>query len=679
MLIHRAFAGVTHWRQGACPLRLGIGGFLMKDGSNTVIFCWFVWVSVLLAGATLLLAGQPLLAQNEDGVTRIAQPRLILNPPNLDPRAKAQLATAAEFGVFNQFSFSDHIRESGITFQHRVVEDAAKTYKAVHYDHGTGLAVADVDGDGLLDVLFVNQVGGNELWRNTGGGKFENITEQAGIAMSDRISVAASFADIDNDGDPDLYITAVRSGNKLFENIGGGRFRDITESSGTGIKAHSSGVVFFDYDRDGKLDMFVSNVGQYTSELVREARHGDIEYTFHDGYEDAFSGHLIPQRTENSVLFRNLGENRFEDVTAAVGLEDGSWSGDASAADLNGDGWPDLYLLNMQGHDQYFENQQGERFINRSREIFPKTSWGAMGIRIFDWNNDGLMDVFVTDMHSDMSEHIGPDMEHHKSDIKWDEDHLRSGGQSIFGNSFFQQKADGSFEEISDRIGVENYWPWGLSTGDLNADGYQDAFITSSMNYPFRYAVNSLLLNDQGKRFRDAEFILGVEPRKNRETAKAWFQLDCDGADATNSFCENRSGTVEVWGALGSRSSAMFDLDEDGDLDIVTNEFNSEPMVLISNLTEKKPGLKFLKVRLQGTRSNRDGIGARVEVRTDRGSYVQVNDGKSGYLSQSQMPLYFGLGDAKEIREVQVTWPSGAEQRLSSGLGMNTLLQISEP
>ncbi len=630
--------------------------------------------------AALLLSSAPwLTAQEEAAVTRIAQPRMILNPPNLAPREAAQKATAADFEVFNQFGFADQVRDSGITFQHRVVEDAAKTYKAVHYDHGNGLAVADVDGDALPDVLFLNQVGSNELWRNTGSGTFENITAKAGIAMADRISVSASFADIDNDGDADVYITAVRSGNRLFENNGDGTFRDITEASGTGIQAHSSGVVFFDYDRDGLLDLFVCNVGQYTSELIRQAESGGVEYTFYDGFSDAFSGHLFPERTENSVLFRNLGNNRFEDVTAAMGLQDGSWSGDASAADLNRDGWPDLYLLNMQGHDQYFENQQGEGFVNRRSEVFPKTSWGAMGIRVFDWNNDGRLDIFVTDMHSDMSEHIGMEKEHQKSDIQWDEAHLQSAGMSIFGNSFFQQQADGSFTEISPEIGAENYWPWGLSTGDLNADGFQDAFITASMNYPFRYGVNSLLLNERGKRFRDAEFILGVEPRKNRETAKAWFRLDCDGTDVANSFCENRSGIVEVWGALGSRSSALFDLDEDGDLDIITNEFNAEPMVLVSNLSEKMPGLRFLKISLQGSKSNRDGIGARVEVTTNQGSYVQVNDGKSGYLSQSRMPLYFGLGGASAIQQVQVTWPSGTVQQLDSGLELNGALLIREP
>jgi len=640
-----------------------------------LLLCFFV----IFGQTALAQAEVETEAKAEQGITRIAQPRMVVNPPYLPQRAAAQLATAGEFTVFNGFSFMDRVEESGIGFQHRAVEDAGKTYKAVHYDHGNGLAVADVDNDGLLDVLFLTQAGSNELWRNLGAGRFENITGRAGIAMADRISVAASFADIDNDGDADLYITAVRKGNQLFENLGDGRFRDISESSGTAHQAHSSGVVFFDYNRDGLLDMFVCNVGQYTSELVRKASNTGVDYTFFDGYTDAFSGHLFPQRTENSVLYRNMGNNRFENVTAALGLEDGSWSGDASAGDINGDGWPDLYLLNMQGHDQYFENQQGERFVNRRNEVFPRTSWGAMGIRMFDWNNDGLLDIFVTDMHSDMSEHISPDREEEKSNIKWDEKHLRSGGMSIYGNSFFQQASDGSFAEVSSAIGAENYWPWGLSTGDLNADGYQDAFLTSSMNFPFRYGVNSLLLNDHGQQFRDAEFILGVEPRRNGRTAKAWFRLDCDDEDKSNSYCQDRSGTVEVWGALGSRSSALFDLDEDGDLDIVTNEFNAEPMVLISDLSEKLAGLRFLKISLQGSKSSRDAIGARVEVKTDKGRYVQFNDGKSGYLSQSRMPLYFGLGDAGAIESVTVVWPSGKQQDLSTDLQLNQLLKIVEP
>ena len=626
-------------------------------------------------------------------VTRVGQPRTVFGPPNLGKRRQDQLDTAAHFKVFHAFRFTDRQPESGITFRHRSVEDTARTYKAVHYDHGNGISVADVDNDGRVDILFVTQAGGNELWRNSGGGKFENITDKAGVALPDRISVSASFADIDNDGDADLYITTVRAGNRLFENVGGGAFRDITDASGTGHKGHSSGAVFFDYDNDGLLDLFLTNVGQYTSEKLRQASNDGVEYEFHDGYSDAFAGHLKPERFEQSILYRNEGGNRFVDVSQQVGLQDMGWAGDAAAGDINGDGWADLYVLNMQGDDQYYQNLEGKRFVNKGREVFPRTSWGAMGIRIFDWNNDGLMDIFITDMHSDMGENIGIEREKDKSEISAAAIVVRGGfgtgdesGQdlshatSIYGNSFFEQQSPGVYKEISDRIGAENYWPWGLSAGDINADGFQDVFIASSMNFPFRYGVNSVLLNESGETFRDAEFVLGVEPRRDRLTAVRWFTLDCDDEkDAGFWACDGRSGTVEIWGARGTRASVIFDLDDDGDLDIVTNEFNTEPLVLVSDLTSVSARTRYLKVRLRGTTSNRSGIGARVEITTDTGTCAQVMDGKSGYLSQSIMPLYFGLGDAEEIEEIRVLWPSGKEQVIDKPSEMNTLLEIREP
>ena len=160
-------------------------------------------------------------------------------------RRQEQINNARSRSVLHQFQFSDRFESTGITFNHQVVEDAGKRYKPVHYDHGNGLAIADVDLDGFYDIYFTTQIGSNELWRNLGDGTFENITDSSKVGLEDRISVAASFGDIDNDGDSDLYVTTVKMGNVLFENLGDGKFRDKTQESGLDYVGHSSGTVFF--------------------------------------------------------------------------------------------------------------------------------------------------------------------------------------------------------------------------------------------------------------------------------------------------------------------------------------------------------------------------------------------------------------------------------------------------
>jgi hypothetical protein len=593
----------------------------------------------------------------------------------LPARRKAQLEAAGQFHVFYQFQFADRIKESGITFVSRSVEDAGKHYKAVHYDHGNGIAVADVDGDGRYDIYFVNQVGGSQLWKNMGGGRFQDITRESGVGLADRIGVTASFADIDNDGDPDLFVTTVRGGNVLFQNDGRGHFTDISAAAGVDLATHSSGAVFFDFDRDGLVDLLVCNVGQYTT----DRKGPDGAYI---GLDDAFLGHTHPDRFEYPVLYRNTGHGRFQDVTQDLGLHPQGWSGDASVADLNDDGWPDLFVLNMQGHGHYFENQGGRRFLDKTTQYFPRTPWGAMGLKFFDFDNDGRPDLFVTDMHSDMFENLPPEREKQKAAVH-PPDTLLGGAASsfIFGNALFHNvsKAAGTaFEEVSDRAGVENYWPWGPSVGDVNADGWDDIFIASSMDYPHRYGINSLLLNDRGSAFRDAEFLLGIEPRLDGRTHTPWFDLDCLQEGLGTDLCRGQSGTIRVMAPLGSRSAVMFDLDDDGDLDIVTNDFNSAPQVLVSNLSQRHP-IHWLQVALAGTSSNRDGLGATVRVHAGGHVYTKYHDGKSGYLSQSALPLYFGLGDAGTIDSVEVLWPSGKKQIVTQGHEINQTLRIVEP
>src|SRR3989440_4702667 len=612
-------------------------------------------------------------------------------PAWLVERARQEAELAARSAVVHDFRFTDQRHASGITFENRTVDDAGRAYKVVHYDHGNGLCAADVDGDGLPDLFFATQLGSNQLWKNRGGGRFVNVTDEAGLGWPDAIAVGCAFADIDNDGDPDLFVTTVRHGNRLFENLGNGTFRDITARAGVGYVGHSSGAVFFDYDGDGLLDLFVTNVGVYTTNVL--GRGG-----YYVGVGDAFFGHLRPERAEASILYRNLGDHRFQDVSRAVGLVDRSWSGDATALDVNDDGFADLYILNMQGGNHLWLNEGGKHFRDVTQDHFPKTPWGAMGVKVFDFDGDGRLDLFVTAMHPDMWVNIPPGdwaAEGRKADSSTVSGRLFPTGKDrfIFGNELFANRGGGRFEEVSDAVGAATYWPWGPSVDDFNADGWDDIFIAAGMNFPYRYGINSVLLNEAGRHFLPSEFVVGVEPRPNGVTQQGWFTLDCNGADRDHPFwgpcahpesmggaCRvDAAGHLTMMGSLGSRSAVALDLDDDGDLDIVTNEFNAGPQVLVSDLAQRH-AIHFLKVRLRGTRSNREGLGAQVTVVLPDGRRIlKPLDGKSGYLSQSDLPLYFGLARWDRAGAIDVRWPSGRRQSVAGPLKAGRTIELVEP
>jgi len=603
-------------------------------------------------------------------------------------RQEAQLA--AHSSVLHDFKFTDERAASGITFSYHIVDDAGKSYKLAHYDHGSGVCAADVDGDGLPDLFFVTQLGTNELWKNLGHDRFRDVTDSAGLHWDNPIGVGCAFADIDNDGDPDLFVTSVRHGNRLYENLGNGTFRDITTQAGVAYSGHSAGAVFFDYDGDGLLDLFVSNVGVFTSDAQGAGG-------YYVGLTDAFSGHTHPERSESSILYHNLGGNRFQDVTKDVGLTGKSWTGDATVIDINGDGYPDLYVLDMQGASHIWINEGGKRFRDATAQYFPQTPWGAMGVKVFDFNGDGRLDLFTTSMHPDMWVDIPAGdwaAESRKDDSSKVAGWLFPQGKGglIFGNALFANQDSGRFVEVSDSLGVETYWPWGPSVDDFNADGWDDIFVTAGMNFPYRYGINSLLLNDRGRRFLPSEFVVGVEPRAHGVTQQVWYTLECQGDDRGNPLCTEcgQPGTnramcridaaahLTMMGSLGTRSAVALDLDGDGDLDIVTAEFNAPPQVLISDLAQRHR-IHFLQVRLHGRRSNREGIGALVSVVLPDGRrLLKQFDGKSGYLSQSDLPLYFGLGDADHATAIEVRWPSGLRQTVPGPIESGRTIEIVE-
>src|SRR5580692_12193067 len=237
--------------------------FQERSNMSPSKYLWFL--TVLSALFLLGIAPVALSGAADDSLPQVVYPNPDIGADTLAARKKAQMETAKQFKVFHQFQFTDKLKESGMTFVYHAVDDITKHMRMGHYDHGSAVAVADVDGDGLYDIYFVNQVGGNELWKNLGNGKFKNITQEAGVGLPGRISVAAAFADVDNDGSQDLFITTVRGGNVLLKNDGHGHFKDISKDAGVDLVSHSSGAVFFDYDNDGLLDLLVCNVGKYTT------------------------------------------------------------------------------------------------------------------------------------------------------------------------------------------------------------------------------------------------------------------------------------------------------------------------------------------------------------------------------------------------------------------------------
>jgi enediyne biosynthesis protein E4 len=565
--------------------------------------------------------------------------------------------------------------EVGIKFQmHFLPNEQGETFKINLYDHGCGLAVGDFDGDGYEDIYFVNQLGPNALYRNRGDGTFEDVTEKAGVALGDRICVGATFVDYDNDGKLDLFVTSTRGGNVLFRNMGDGKFKDVTKEAGLTYIGHSQTAVFFDFDNDGHLDLFLANTAEWTTENFDKSS----RYFVGKG-ADGF-GQVIHSKKEANVLYRNNGNGTFTDVTEKAGLKGLGWAADAVAFDYNGDGRMDLFVTNMFGRCQLYRNNGNGSFTDVTLEVLGKTPWGGMGAKLIDHNSDGRLDLFVVDMHSDMW--TGPDFKHEYLDWakkyekkkfryyygpRADRDPLlieeeKQLGREIgfkheellFGNAFFRNEGGGKFSEISDQAGLETFWPWGMAIGDFDNDGHEDIFIPSGMGYPFYYWPNALMMNQGDGTFRDRAADFGIEPPARGVN----LPKQVNGKDAVRS----------------SRCAVTGDFAGSGRLDIVVNNFNDQPYFFKNQFPQKN----YIAFRLQGTVSNRDAIGA--VVRLYRGDKILTRQvqGACGYLSQSSKTVHFGLGDSADFDRVEITWPNGQLQRLDKP-APNTLHQIVQP
>jgi hypothetical protein len=564
-------------------------------------------------------------------------------------------------------NFREGAEEAGIDFQMKFLRaEQGEKFKINLYDHGCGVAVADFDGDGFDDIYFLNQLGPNKLFRNRGDGTFEDVTERAGVGLGDRVCVAAVWGDYDNDGLPDLYVTSTRGGNELFKNLGGGKFKNVTKEAGLTCIAHSQTAVFFDFDNDGHLDLLVTNTAKWTANDYNKVQH------YFPG--PASFWELAKSKPEENILYRNNGDGTFTDVTAKSCLGGTGWSGDVAVFDYNDDGYLDLLVTNMFGASQLFRNNGDGTFTNVTHEVLGRVSWGAIGAKAFDFNNDGRLDLFITDMHSDMWLDFDQDPRQSTADLK--KKYSKVTGpygvsrpkmeqkfadlfkirykEVVFGNTLFKKLPSGSFQEVSERANLETWWPWGIVVGDFDNDGYLDIFIPSGMGYPFAYWPNALMMNNGNETFTDRAVQEGIEPPPRGELLEITFA----GKRAARS----------------SRCAAVADFTNTGRLDVIVNNFNDRPYYFRNHFPKKN----YIAFKLTGTKSNRDAIGALVKLFIGDEVMVRQVETAGGYLSQSSRTVHFGLGDRTKIDRVEIRWPSG-RQEVVTNPAINTLHQRTEP
>jgi hypothetical protein len=565
--------------------------------------------------------------------------------------------------------------QTHIPFANTLTEDARNNVLLYQYFYnGGGVAIADLNGDGLQDIYFTGNMTSDKLYLNKGHMQFEDVTDVAGVAgKADGWKTGVTMVDINGDGKMDIYVCysgakpAELRKNQLFINQGNDangipHFTEEAEKYGIADGSFSTQAYFFDYDHDGDLDLLLLDHNPRQFNNLDETTIPLIEKT-----PDAMCG---------TKLYRN-DKGHFTDVTLQAGIKNSglSYGLGAGIADINGDGWPDIYISNDYSVPDYlYINNKNGTFTDQLASQIGHTSLFSMGDEIADINNDAHPDIFTLDMlpESNLRQKnlFNPD------NYELFDRNLRVGFYYQYMRNMLQvNNGNGTFSEVGQLAGVSNTdWSWAPLFADFNNDGWKDLFVSNGLlhdmtNNDFVKYRNDYL-SSLGKDIRD-ENIVELLKHMPSTAVKSYFFKNIDGLNFKNSSAD--------WGIIqpsNSSGAAYADLDNDGDLDLVVNNVN-QPAFIYENTSNKKGNSHYLEIKLKGSGQNTQGIGAKVTIYTNGKKQYLEQMPTRGYQSSVSPVLHFGLGRDSKVDSLVIVWQPGKQQVIKNVKG-NQILTVDE-
>lgn len=558
--------------------------------------------------------------------------------------------------------------QTGITFTNQITETAEQNVLNYEYLYnGGGVAVGDLNQDGLPDLYFTGNMVPNKLYLNQGQLTFTDITEAAGVSgRRGAWNTGVSLVDINADGRLDIYLCYSGAGSEasrknalyLNEGLQEGipKFREAAAEYGLDLASNTTQALFFDFDQDGDLDVYLLN------HSIEDFQ--DFDPTFVKNQRHPLAG---------DQLLRN-DNGRFIDISEAAGIK-GTPLGfglGLAATDVNNDGWLDLYISNDYIEEDYLYINQGDgTFRDALKTQFGHTSHFSMGANVADINNDGWMDILSLDMLPEDNRRqkllYGPDT-YEKYQYM-----LRNGFyHQIMRNMLQLNNGDGTFSEIGQLAGVSNTdWSWSPVFGDFDNDGWQDLFITNGYlrDYTNRdfvsYYADQRMKENRGE---SSEALLDIIARMpSTQTANYMFR---NRGDLT---FENKNTDWGFSEAILSNGAVTADLDQDGDLDLVVNHLNT-PSVIYENQVATG---HYLQIALRGNRQNKMAIGTKVQLKVGKQWLSQEFVPVRGFQSSAHTPLHFGLGDHNVVDSLLIQWPDGSTS-LSTAIAADQTLELSQ-